>query len=130
MFASERRSPGSLSRRPPRWGLTAACAATALVALVALVACDGLQRFPICHTDQECAARESAKDAPVCFNLKCVACRYDTDCATGEVCTGTNRCDRLGSPAPEPAPATPESSCAARCKDDACVAQCTKKTSK
>jgi Cys-rich repeat protein len=133
----------------PRRRLGAAGAALlGLWAMAVGLGCERLQRFPVCHADAECAEREGGKDAPVCFNLKCVACRYDTDCKAGEVCSSASRCDRIadgapppeasgpaepaqagsGEPAPggaaEPAQADREA-CVARCKDSAaCLAGC------
>jgi hypothetical protein len=76
----------------------------ALAAVVAaLSACEGGGRFPTCKSDAECAARGSASAAPLCYELRCVACRSDDDCKPGEACNTANECKRF-SEAPEAPP--------------------------
>lgn len=59
--------------------------ALAMTALFAASCSEG--RFPVCKTNDECIARLEGGDGPkVCYNLRCVECRYDTDCPTGKVC--------------------------------------------
>jgi hypothetical protein len=67
---------------------------------IAIACIPGSQRFPICQSNADCAARKEAQEAPICFNLKCVACRYDTDCKAGEHCTSGNSCARTESTTP------------------------------
>lgn len=94
-------------------------------------ACNGGQRFPVCKSNADCAARDGGADAGVCFNLKCVECRYDTDCAAGQICSPTNECQKLEDRAPSSADSSPVhweptnwNECAERCKDPACLKRC------
>lgn len=113
-------------------------AALALAALSALGASCGEGRFPVCKSDAECA--EKAGDAgtgpKVCYNLRCVECRYDTDCPVGKACNrNLNECQGIGTTnlAEEDAGASGGAAawgpanwdeCAKECKDQACIKQC------
>jgi Cys-rich repeat protein len=86
-------------------------------------------RFPVCKTDDDCKARDAGTDVTICWNLKCVECLYDTDCAAGSYCTKDKTCSSLSPrPADEPGPKgwDPASfdECTKACKDEACVEGC------
>lgn len=67
------------------------------LALLGLACSEG--RFPVCKSDAEC---QDAGKGNVCFDLRCVECRYDTDCKPGSVCGPAQTCSSLGKPeAPE-----------------------------
>lgn len=40
-------------------------------------------RFPVCQTDDDC---KDKGDAKLCYDLRCVQCRYDADCGEGRYC--------------------------------------------
>jgi hypothetical protein len=109
---------------------------------VALGGC-GDSRFPGCKTDAECAATDAGPADPrhpVCYNLKCVECRYDTDCAGGAACDlSKNACEAGSTPRPgdkdagEVTTAWEHGSwdqCAADCKDRECIQACDEKFKK
>lgn len=122
----------------------------ALLLLLAAVvpACNaGGGRFPACKSDAECASRSTAANAPLCYELRCVACRSDTDCPGGHACSPSNECKRFTeSPAAGDAGAaepveretweqsTPEDRdrCLAACKGKGkeCAARCGQKPKK
>ena len=92
-------------------------------------------RFPVCHSNEECKAPDGGPSGKTCYNLRCVECRYDTDCPAGKVCSSvSSTCDSLGAakgPEPEDKPdASAEpipvnwDECAKNCKDQACLSQC------
>ena len=58
-----------------------ALALGALMSLAALASACSDGRFPVCKSNADCAANAAA--GKVCFNLKCVECQYDSDCASG-----------------------------------------------
>ena len=100
----------------------------------AVGACEG--RFPVCRTNEDCAGK-GGDDGQVCFNLRCVQCRYDVDCPGGKACSASNECVALstGSPELEDAGAVPWDpgsfqGCAADCKDEACLEACGKRFEK
>jgi hypothetical protein len=110
---------------------------TALSGLVGLVGlaggcADG--RFPVCKSNADCAAREGSPGGKVCFNLKCVECQYDSDCAAGRACNrNLSTCESiLGGEAASEEPKEPQTSwepanwdeCAKRCKEQACLKDC------
>jgi hypothetical protein len=88
-------------------------------------------RFPACKDSSECAPRDGGPK-PVCYNLRCVDCQYDTDCPSGQVCSGVNVCQSIDSRVPDNG--QPEAAswdeCASRCKDKPCVAACDQKFKK
>jgi hypothetical protein len=105
-----------------------------LVAAAALLLGCSEGHFPVCHTNTDCQARDAGKSGGnVCYNLRCVECRYDTDCPAGKICGSTATCEGLGgqagskgcdkddTPAWEPAN---WDECAKKCKDQACLSQC------
>jgi hypothetical protein len=114
------------------WRAAAAAigAALGIAAATPFAGCNGGQRFPVCKSNAECSERDAGA---VCFNLKCVECRYDVDCKPGHACSAVNTCDQIADPSkPEPEDAGAvrweESSwaeCAEKCKDQACIKQCT-----
>lgn len=115
-------------------------------------------RFPVCKTDSDCkeSPPEGASAAPVssaptlrgtaklCFDLRCVECRGDSDCGEGSLCELTSRtCKRIDGPAPKaggPEPGEPGSGkpepgstprdpeawekCVKACNDKKCIADC------
>lgn len=40
-------------------------------------------RFPYCEKDDDCKDKGNAK---LCYDLRCVQCRYDADCGDGRFC--------------------------------------------
>jgi len=90
-------------------------------------------RFPVCHKNEDCLTRDADVFGPVCFDLRCVECAYDSDCKGGHVCSRNQTCEGLVA-APPPRPrqgAAPDSTwsgsfeqCAAQCKDEACLKKC------
>lgn len=59
-------------------------------ALATLVVACLPDRFPVCKTNEECAARSA--DTPVCYNLRCLECHYDADCDGGRTCNVSSHC--------------------------------------
>ena len=94
----------------------------------------GEGRFPVCHTNAECQQRDAGTGANVCFSLRCVECRYDSDCAPGRVCGGTGTCSALdraregegdgGSGEIRSWDPTNWKECAQTCKDQECIVAC------
>ena len=82
--------------------------------------------YASCQTDNDCPERDGGK--LVCYNLRCVECHYDGDCAAGTMCSGKNTCEALShQDKEEDAPPPPKSleECAKRCKgNDNCGASC------
>jgi Cys-rich repeat protein len=139
------RRPGLL-RPSPRRAVAPATLLVAAAALGALGACDS--RFPVCKTDGDCKVKVEPGQKPdpkahdkLCFDLRCVECRYDSDCKDGEVCaTQTRECKKLdsGAPAATVAPGEPGSgttpgaprdpvaweACVKKCNDKDCIAKC------
>lgn len=54
-------------------------------------------RFPVCESDTDCAKEKKAK---LCYDLRCVECRYDGDCGDGYCERKTGTCERLDGAAP------------------------------
>ncbi len=92
-------------------------------------------RFPVCHSNADCEARVDAGKGggTTCYNLRCVECRYDTDCPAGKICGNTATCEGIGAQAgskggdKEDTPAWEPGSwddCAKNCKDQTCLSQC------
>lgn len=131
--------------------------ALALFTLFAASCSEG--RFPVCKTNDECVARLEGGDGPkVCYNLRCVECRYDTDCPTGKVCNSNlavckdidtrvedpdnklkpeSTSDAAGTSAPSSSSAPVGGGgaktwdeCAALCKDQACISACERRFKK
>jgi hypothetical protein len=105
------------------------------LAMPLVSACDQ-GRFPICKDNEECAKDTEGK-ARVCYNLKCVECRYDSDCAPGKACSAAkNVCEgideRAAQPPPPLFPTATEAKwepgtwddCAKACKDPVCIRSC------
>lgn len=112
----------------------------------ALGGCDS--RFPVCKTDDDCKVKTEGSAKPpagqhdkLCFDLRCVECRYDSDCKDGEVCeTQTRVCRKLdaatpdttaapGEPGSGVAPGAPRDpaaweACVKQCSDKDCIAKC------
>jgi Cys-rich repeat protein len=92
-------------------------------------ACGGDTRFPICKTDAECVAREENDGKLLCANLRCVQCRYDTDCPAGSYCDKTQICQSIAPKQVEdPSVSTAEyktlDECMQSCKDSSCTDVC------
>jgi hypothetical protein len=124
----------------PRGPLQRTRRAIAVAALIggcagaALAACDGGHRFPVCKTNADCVPEEGKSTTPVCWNLKCVECRYDIDCPSGKSCSAVNECVTITTAAPpEPDAGRVEwepgswKQCAENCKDQACLKKCSEK---
>lgn len=116
-------------------GVGALLAATSVAFAVAVAGGCDAARFPTCKDNADCAARDAGPEHAVCFNLKCVQCRYDSDC-DGGTCNPSNECIHLvGGSRPEgDGGDTPKGwehgnwdQCAAECKDPACIKECDKK---
>jgi len=113
----------------------AALVSGAALLLVSSTGCEA-GRFPVCKTNEECAARDAGATAPVCYNLKCVQCHYDTDCDAG-TCNSSNECEALVTANKPDAPDAGDAptawepgswdQCAAECKDPACIKVCDEK---
>lgn len=95
----------------------------------------GEGRFPVCHTNADCQERDAGKLGNVCVNLRCVACRYDADCAPGSICSNNGTCDVIGEAQHEEAEGgtageirswdpTNWNECAKTCQDQACISTC------
>jgi Cys-rich repeat protein len=76
---------------------------------VAALGCES--RFPVCKTDDDCKAKASADPSAkslLCYDLRCVQCRNDSDCGDGQVCArNKGECESIGGPVPkygEPVP--------------------------
>ncbi|NUP11144.1 MAG: hypothetical protein HOW73_34295 [Polyangiaceae bacterium] len=91
--------------------VVALCLGSSLIG--AMVGCSPA-RFPVCDTDEDC---KDKGDAKLCYDLRCVQCRYDDDCGEGRYCERkTAECKALdgpraitqpvktAEPAPEPTP--------------------------
>ena len=112
----------------------------ALVTSIAVAStCAGLAgcsegRFPVCHTNADCQQRDAGNSANVCFSLRCVECRYDSDCAPGSVCGATGTCSTLDQRPHDEGDGGPGESrswdpnnwkeCAEACKDKECLGSC------
>lgn len=95
-------------------------------------------RFPVCKSNDDCAAKlaDAGSGPAICYNLRCVECRYDTDCATGKICNATlSTCQDLSTTSEDPdLKAKPASTgspdaknwdeCATSCKDSTCISAC------
>jgi hypothetical protein len=118
-----------------RGGAIAIAALIGLGAAAALSACDGGHRFPVCKTNADCVPEEGKTTTPVCWNLKCVECRYDVDCPSGKACSGVNECVTIASSAPPDPPDAGRvewdpgtwKQCAEGCKDQACLKKCSER---
>jgi hypothetical protein len=101
-----------------------------LLAALGLLVPSGMGCLPAgyasCKTDNECPERDGGK--LVCYNLRCVECHYDTDCADGALCNSKNTCDFKTKVDTENEPPPPPKSleeCAKRCKgNEGCGASC------
>lgn len=100
----------------------------------ALPACVDGGRLPVCKTDADCVPKEDEVVAgPICYDLRCVQCRYDDDCEVGHICNSALECERL-SPKPPPDPDSRRkrgkkkpanwAKCAEACEDEACLQAC------
>jgi len=124
---------GSEKKRWTRSGALARALALGVllgVGVAATAACEKGGRFPVCKTHADCVAAQTGAGS-VCYNLRCVECRYDTDCPAGGVCNSANECRPLsaGAPAEKNEGAVkwdPVSwdDCAKACNDEACVKKC------
>ncbi len=120
------------SRTPVLVRFMLALAAPFTLAALLLPACvDNLEdgRFPICKTNEDCSARDGGAETGICWNLRCVACRYDTDCAAGAYCGSDNSCKSLVSKAAEekdPTDWDPKTidECLQKCEDKECIDTC------
>jgi Cys-rich repeat protein len=79
-------------------GRGSAFAVPFLVASAALVFGCYEGRFPVCRTNADCEGRDAGKLGNVCFDLRCVECRYDIDCPAGQVCGSTQSCTSISDP--------------------------------
>jgi Cys-rich repeat protein len=112
--------------------LGAALVALALGA-VSASACGPEGRFPVCKTNADCSERETGTESPICYNLRCVQCRYDTDCKTGNFCDTHQECRAISGAAPTAEPESPSAfgptsfeDCVKGCeaKDQKCATDC------
>jgi hypothetical protein len=106
----------------------------AAASITSLLTGCGEGRFPVCHTNADCQERDAGKLGNVCVSLRCVACRYDADCAPGSICSANGTCDALDKPRPEDTDGGPGeirswdptnwNECASGCTDQACISTC------
>lgn len=114
-------------------GLLGALAAALALSGALLGGC-GEGRFPVCKSNADCQQRDAGPNGKICFDLRCVACRYDSDCAPGSVCSAAGTCSALDrKPGEDPDGGAAElrswdpntwNECAAGCKDQACLSAC------
>jgi hypothetical protein len=108
-------------------GLALALTTAVAVGLAAPGCLEG--RFPTCKDNEECQKKTDG-GAPVCYDLRCVECHYDVDCAPGKACNNNNVCEGLGTgdvDAGEPSSKWESGNwddCARDCKDPDCVKSC------
>ncbi|MRG96016.1 hypothetical protein [Polyangium spumosum] len=86
-------------------------------------------RFLSCASNDDCLARDAGTTSAICYNLRCVECRYDTDCKPGSYCGTDNLCKGLDpKPVAEADPtdqnATNIDECLKACTDKECVDTC------
>jgi len=86
-------------------------------------------RFPVCKTNDDCLARDGGAEMGICFDLRCVGCRYDTDCKPGSYCDKDLVCKSLVTENRDEADPTawdPKNvdECLSACKDKECVDTC------
>jgi len=124
-----------MNRRLLFAGLLGALVTTSAVASMSagLAGCSE-GRFPVCHTDADCQQRDAGKSGNVCFSLRCVECRYDSDCAPGSICSSsTGTCSALDQRRDEGDGGPGElrswdpnnwKECAQGCKDQECIGAC------
>jgi Cys-rich repeat protein len=92
----------------PQAGFGFAFASPFLLGIAALLASCYEGRFPVCRSNAECEGRDAGKLGNICFDLRCVECRYDIDCPTGQVCGATQSCSTIsGTPAASASEAAP-----------------------
>lgn len=124
-----------MNRRILFAGLLAALVTPLAVAsLSSVLAGCGEGRFPVCRTNADCQERDAGKGGNVCFSLRCVECRYDSDCAVGSVCGGAGTCSVLDPGRLEEGDGglvevrswDPNNwkECAQACKDQDCISTC------
>lgn len=110
-----------------------ALAWSALFIAAALASGCGEGRFPTCKSNADCGGGDGKPGGKICYNLKCVECQYDSDCAVGKTCNrNLNECQSLGTPAGGDDAQEKETSwepanwdeCAKRCKEQACLSDC------
>jgi len=85
-------------------------------------------RFRTCESNADCIARDAGTGESICWNLRCVQCNYDTDCAAGSYCAD-NKCKTLDpKPAEEKDPTDTNAKtideCLKGCSDKECTDTC------
>ena len=83
-------------------------AASILVGFAAIVAASAslggceASRLPVCKTNDDCVSDTPAGQPKrgVCYNLRCVECRYDTDCKDDKICNAAGECKALDASKP------------------------------
>jgi hypothetical protein len=48
-----------------------------------------------CKTNADCGKAPDGGQAAICYNLRCLECHYDNDCAPGSVCNAGGQCSRI-----------------------------------
>src|SRR5277367_4687052 len=96
--------------------------------VAASTGCPPAGRYASCDNDGQCPTLDGGVKL-ICYNLRCVECRYDDNCPAGSVCSGKNTCESLDHREKEAEPAPPPTSleeCAKRCAkgNDACASSC------
>ena len=90
-------------------------------------------RFPVCNTNADCTEADAGTESAICYNLRCVQCRYDVDCKPGHFCDTHQECRAISGAAPTAEPESPTAfgptsfeDCAKGCKpkDKKCAADC------
>lgn len=115
-------------------GFKAMALVASALSLAALAGACSDGRFPVCKSNEDCAAAaKGGSGGKVCFNLKCVECQYDSDCASGKACNrNLNTCQSILDAKASEEPKEPQTSwepanwdeCATRCKEQACLNDC------
>lgn len=98
------------------------------VLFVAATGCKSLglpeNRLQSCESNDDCKQKDPKK--PLCSNLRCVQCAYDSDCESG-LCTN-NECKTLWKGDKDSGPEGPPANldaCLSRCNDEqGCVNKC------
>lgn len=87
-------------------GLLGAALVALVIGAVSASACGNASdgRFPVCKTNDDCTERDAGVGANICFNLRCVQCRYDTECKPGQFCDTHQECRDISDTAPTAEP--------------------------
>jgi hypothetical protein len=90
--------------RAPRLALLLALPVLAALLGVLSASCD-TRLGGSCKTNADCGKAPDGGPAGICYNLRCLECHYDSDCAPGSVCNGGGQCSRIDERPQKEAPA-------------------------